>query len=79
MDLFHHGRRPSIGFSIEIESEIIRFYKQLYMGETWNRPRPDGVVINQVDSHKALLIEVSFSEEEIKEAVFWLGEDSPRP
>lgn len=62
----------------DIECEIMRFYKKLYTGENWKRPWPDGVVFNQLASHKALLIEGSFSEEEIKEAMFGLGEDKAR-
>lgn len=58
----------------DIEFEIIGFYKQLYTGIHWDRPRPNGVEFKQMEFHKALLIEGSFAKE-IKETVFGLGDD----
>lgn len=50
----------------DIEFEIIRFYKQIYIGENWDRPRLNDVEFKQLAPHKALLIEKCFFEEDIK-------------
>lgn len=59
----------------DIELAIISFNNQLYTSEKWDRPRADGVDFIKLESQSAPLIERPFSEEEIKVAVFGLGED----
>lgn len=58
----------------DIESEIIRFYKQLYTGGDRDRPQLDGVEFKQISPHSSLLIE-GFVEEEIKEAIVQFRKD----
>lgn len=58
----------------DIESEIIRFYKQLHTGGDRDRPQLDAVEFKQIVPHTSLLIE-GFVEEEIKEAIVQFRKD----
>lgn len=45
----------------DIKFEIVNFYEQLYTGGNWDRPLPNGVHSKQLEPHKALWLEESFS------------------
>lgn len=57
----------------EIEYEIVSFYKKLYIGTQWQRPRLDVIRFNQISNQHVGMLERAVLEEEIKEAVFGLG------
>lgn len=59
----------------DIEREIVHFFKKLYSSDNRSRPQMDGVSFRQLSRSHISFLEGHFRKEEIKEAVFGLGND----
>ena len=59
----------------DIENEIVHFFQTLYSSDYKLRPQMDGIFGSQFSTSTASSLEVQFSKEEIRQAVFGLGGD----
>lgn len=57
----------------DIEKEIIHFFKHLYMGDNRLQPWLNAIPFKFLSSLSVASLEISFSKEEIRAAVFGLG------
>ncbi|GKV15204.1 hypothetical protein SLEP1_g26006 [Rubroshorea leprosula] len=52
-----------------VKNEVCRYFRSLFQGESWNRPKPGNIKFQQISEEKKDWLERSFSAEEIEEAL----------
>ncbi|GKV49617.1 hypothetical protein SLEP1_g56358 [Rubroshorea leprosula] len=52
-----------------LEAEIKKYFRSLFQGESWNRPKPGNISFQQISEEKKDWLERPFSVEEIEEAL----------
>ncbi|GKV16062.1 hypothetical protein SLEP1_g26767 [Rubroshorea leprosula] len=64
----------------EIKEEVAKYFKELFSEEAWQRPKLDGIRVNQISQAENELLVVDFEEKEIKEAIWdYCSSKSPGP
>ncbi|GKV48455.1 hypothetical protein SLEP1_g55268 [Rubroshorea leprosula] len=54
----------------EIKEEVAKYFKDLFSEEVWQRPKLDGIRVNQISQANNELLVTGFAEKEIKEAIW---------
>ncbi|GKV41862.1 hypothetical protein SLEP1_g49342 [Rubroshorea leprosula] len=54
----------------EIKEEVAKYFKDLFSEEAWQRPRLDGIRVNQISQAENEMLGAVFEEKEIKEAIW---------
>ncbi|GKV43294.1 hypothetical protein SLEP1_g50605 [Rubroshorea leprosula] len=62
----------------QIKEKVARYFEELFTEEKWERPKLDGIIFNKIFEADNDILTVTFSEEEIKEAI-WDCESSKSP
>ncbi|GKV32708.1 hypothetical protein SLEP1_g41295 [Rubroshorea leprosula] len=52
-----------------VKKEVETYFRKLFQGEDWKRPRPAGIQFKQISTERKEWLERPFSEEEIEEAL----------
>ncbi|GLT51278.1 hypothetical protein SLA2020_246990 [Shorea laevis] len=52
-----------------VKDEIARYFRRVFQGETWNRPKPGNIKFQQISEEKKEWLEKPFSVEEIEEGL----------
>ncbi|GKV27657.1 hypothetical protein SLEP1_g36796 [Rubroshorea leprosula] len=52
-----------------VKNEIVRYFRSLFQGESWNRPKPGDIKFQQLSEEKKDWLERPFSVEEIEEGL----------
>ncbi|GKV50261.1 hypothetical protein SLEP1_g56973 [Rubroshorea leprosula] len=52
-----------------VKNEVYRYFRSLFQGESWNRPKPGNIRFQQISEEKKDWLERPFSAEEIEEAL----------
>ncbi|GLT51155.1 hypothetical protein SLA2020_245850 [Shorea laevis] len=52
-----------------VKDEIARYFRRVFQGETWNRPKPGNIKFQQISEEKKEWLERPFSVEEIEEGL----------
>ncbi|GLT27742.1 hypothetical protein SLA2020_027180 [Shorea laevis] len=52
-----------------VKNEIVRYFRSLFQGESWNRPKPGDIKFQQISEEKKDWLERPFSVEEIEEGL----------
>ncbi|GKV29432.1 hypothetical protein SLEP1_g38359 [Rubroshorea leprosula] len=65
---------------ILVKNEIVKYFRRLFQGEAWNRPKPGDIKFQQLSEEKKDWLERPFSVEEIEEGLRSCeGSKAPRP
>ncbi|GKV33811.1 hypothetical protein SLEP1_g42265 [Rubroshorea leprosula] len=52
-----------------VKNEVVKYFRSLFQGDPWNRPKPEGIKFQKISEEKKEWLERPFSVEEIEEGL----------